>query len=341
MRAAVFAEHGGPEVLCVEETPQPVLKPDEALIKVEAAALNRLDLAARAGRPEVEPMPHIGGLDVVGTVAETGADVQNVQPGDRVAVYPILSCRNCGLCASGDSALCPRQRVYGFQTQGGFAEYCAAPAVNLERVSPLADAAETAALPTAYLTAWRMLVRNARLKRGERVLIHSIGGGVGMAALDIARYLGARVIGTAGADAKIETALNAGAEAVVNYRKESAAERVMQFTEGEGCDVVVDVIGEATWEISLQCAAVNGRIVTAGVTSGSVAPTNIRHFYQRQLTAMGSVVGGQAEFRTLLALASSGFLRPVVARRFALDEIRAAHEALESRACVGKVVIEP
>ena len=285
-------------------------------------------------------MPHIGGLDVVGIVADANG-ASNIADGDRAAVYPILSCRICRLCASGDAALCPEQRVFGFQTQGGFAEYCAAPAKNLERVSPNADAAETAALPTAYLTAWRMLARNARLQPGEWVLIHSIGGGVGMAALDIARYLGARTVGTGSSDEKLREALAAGAEAVVNYRKEDAAERVMEITGGRGADVVVDVIGEATWQMSLDCAAVNGRVVAAGVTSGPIAPTNIRRFYQKQLTAVGSVIGGQAEFRTLLALAANGKLRPRVARTFPLEEIRAAFEALESRLFAGKIAVAP
>ncbi|GIX06288.1 MAG: hypothetical protein KatS3mg115_0691 [Candidatus Poribacteria bacterium] len=210
MKAGIFHRQGGPEVLCYEEVPDPTPGPGEVLLRVLASAVNRLDLKAREGRPEVWPMPHIGGLDVVGEVAALGAGVEGWRPGERAVVYPILSCGRCALCRRGDNALCPEQRVFGFQTQGGFAELAVAPAKNLIRIPPTADPIRLAAVPTVYLTAWRMLVGRAGLKAGETVLIHSIGSGVGSAALQIARYLGAQVIGTASSDAKLIRAPRTG-----------------------------------------------------------------------------------------------------------------------------------
>lgn len=339
MKAAIFKEQGGVDTLVYEDVPEPIPSDDEVLIRARAAALNRLDIKAREGRPEVAPMPHIGGLDVVGDIVALGRGVDGWRVGDRVVVYPLVSCGRCDLCAQGDNALCAEQRVFGFQTQGGFSEYAVAPASNMVRLPADADPIRIAAMPTVYLTAWRMLVSRARLIRNETVVIHSVGSGVGSAALRIAVMLGARVIATAGSDAKLARAQQAGAEAVVNYRTTNAAEAVLDFSDGRGVDVVVETVGADTWETSLAVVAKNGRIVTCGVTSGSVAPMNIRALYQRQTTILGSVLGSRAELETVVALALDGRLEPDVARVLPLSAIREAHLALEDRSLYGKVVL--
>lgn len=339
MKAAVFTEQGGPEVLRHVEVSTPTIDDGEVLLRVHAAALNRLDLKAREGRPEVTPYPHIGGLDVAGEVVDVGHGVDGWRPGDRAVVYPVLSCGECDLCLSDDQALCAEQRVFGFQTQGGFAEYAAVPAVNLARLPASADMCVSAALPCAYLTAWRMVVTVAKMKRGETILIHSAGSGVGSAALQISRYIGARAIVTASADVKLAAATDMGAVRAVNYRREDVAQAALAATNGRGADVVVDTVGADTWETSLRSAAKNGRIVTCGVTSGALTEMNIRYLYQRQISIHGSVMGGKAELGSVLGLAAQGILKPAIAAVMPLSDIRAAHEALESRALFGKVVL--
>ncbi len=339
MKAAVFTEQGGPEVLRYVDTDTPTVSETDVLLRVHAAALNRLDLKAREGRPEVAPYPHISGLDVAGEIVDSGRDVTGWQVGDRAVVYPVLSCGTCDFCQGDDQALCEEQRVFGFQTQGGFAEYVAVPASNLARLPAAADMTLAAALPCAYLTAWRMVVTVARLRHLETVLIHSAGSGVGSAALQISRYLGARVIATASADDKLAAAADMGAARVVNYRREDVCPAAPDETDGRGVDVVVDTVGADTWETSLRATAKNGRVVTCGVTSGAIAEMNIRYLYQRQISVHGSVMGGKSELESVLGLAAQGVLEPRIAQVLPLSDIRAAHEALESRALFGKVVL--
>ncbi|MDA1190238.1 MAG: alcohol dehydrogenase catalytic domain-containing protein, partial [Candidatus Poribacteria bacterium] len=218
MKAAIFHDQGGVDVLRYEDVSDPTPDPNEVVVRLHASALNRLDLKAREGRPEVAPMPHIGGLDGAGEIAELGANVKGWRVGDRVVIVPILSCGACDLCISGDNALCDQQKVFGFQTNGSFAEYVAVPSYNLVRVPTGVDLQSLAAIPCAYLTAWRMVVGKAKVREGETVLIHSVGSGVGSAALQIAKYLGARAIGTASLDTKLDGAKRMGADVVGNYR---------------------------------------------------------------------------------------------------------------------------
>lgn len=339
MKAAIFHEQGDVNVLRYEEVVDPVPSRGEVLLRVRAAALNRLDLRARQDRPEVFPMPHIGGLDVVGDVEALGPGVEGYRIGERVIVYPVISCGRCSFCRRGDNALCAEQRVFGFQTQGGFAEYGVVPVSNLIRLPVDADPIRLAAMPTVYLTAWRMLVTRAHLRRGETLLIHSVGSGVGSAALRIGRFLGARVFVTASSEEKLEKAKVLGAELALNYRTEDVLTRLRDATDGYGVDVVVDTVGTATWEMSLALVAKNGRVVTCGVTSGAIASLNIRALYQRQVTLLGSTLGSRAELETIVALALSGRLEPDIACVLPLSAIREAHRALEERTLYGKVVL--
>jgi NADPH:quinone reductase-like Zn-dependent oxidoreductase len=339
LKAGIFHEQGGLDVLRYEDVADPVPARGEVVLQVEAAALNRLDVRAREGRPEVCPMPHIGGLDVVGRVAATGEDAGTWKPGDRVVVLPILSCGGCAFCRGGDPGVCVEQRVFGFQTQGGFAEYVAVPARNLVRVSEGVRSQVLAAAPTAYGTAWHMLLGRARMRPGETVLIHSVGSGVGAAALDIVRYFGGSAIVTASSDGKLERAREMGARATINYLRGNTADVVLEQTSGQGADIVVDTVGTDTWEMSLASVARNGRIVTCGVTSGSIAPTNIRSVYQRQVAILGSTGASRPELEAALALVAGGQLRPFVDCTLPLSSIREAHARMERREQFGKIVV--
>jgi NADPH:quinone reductase-like Zn-dependent oxidoreductase len=340
MKAIVMRRHGGPEVLEAAELGQPAPGPGEALVRVRACALNHLDLWTRRGLPgRTIPFPHVLGNDVAGEVAALGSPVEGIAPGQRVMLQPGTSCGRCLACLSGEDNSCRQYRILGYQIHGGYAEAVRCPAVNLV---PLPDAVpfeQAAAFPLVFLTAWRMLVSRARLRRDEDVLVWAAGSGVGIAALQIAKLLGARVIATAGTPAKLELALKLGADHVVNHRTGDVVEEVRRLTGKKGVEVVIEHVGEATWERSLLCLATRGRLVSCGATTGPNARTDLRYVFSKQLTLMGSYMGSKAD---LLAAAShyfAGRLRPVVHAVLPLAEARRAHQMMEASEHFGKIVL--
>ena len=339
MRAVRFHRPGGVEVLQYEEVDLPTIGPRDVLVRVHACGVNRLDLKAREGRPEVAPMPHILGSDVAGEIVEAGAEVTHLAVGQRVVVYPCFACGVCEDCLLGDDPLCDHQKVFGFQTQGGYAEFAAAPATHvLPLPSKLAYQA-AAALPIAYLTAWRMLMTHAKLQPGETVLVHAAGSGVGSAALQIAKLVEARSFTTAGTDAKLAKAAELGASVLINYQREDFAKVVLEQTDGRGVDVVLEHVGEATWAKSLAVLAKRGRLVSCGVTAGNMGQINIRKMYQKQWQIMGSALGNRAELMALLGVAGDGKLEPVIDSVLPLKDAAQAHQRMMDRKQFGKIVL--
>jgi NADPH:quinone reductase-like Zn-dependent oxidoreductase len=341
MKAIIFYEQGGIDKLKYEDVPEPKLKADEVLVKVSACAINRLDLRARQDRPEVEPMPHILGSDVAGEVVKVDSKVEGIEVGQRVVIFPIISCGRCEFCLSGDESICDQQKVFGFQTNGGYAEFVTVPATNLIPISDSISSESAAAIPIAYLTAWRMLMKIAKLRTEEDVLVLSAGSGVGSAAVQIAKRCGARVIATAGSEAKVQKALEIGADFAINYRERDFAQAVMEITSNRGVDVVVEHVGAHTWEKSLSCLAKRGRLVTCGVTTGNIAPVNIREIYRRQISIMGSALGNKGELLEVMKLAAQGKLKPIIDKILPLKEAAQAHKILENRDHFGKIVLKP
>jgi NADPH:quinone reductase-like Zn-dependent oxidoreductase len=340
MKAVYLEKAGGPEVLLYGDRPTPEPGPGEVRIAVRAAALNHLDIFVRNGIPHV-PLPQIPGADASGVVDRAGEGVTGLTPGDRVLVQPGLYCAACEFCRAGEQSLCTTFGIVGEHVPGTFAEYALVPARNLFPIPRGLSWLQAAAFPLAYQTAWRMLVGRAALRPGETVLIHGAGGGVGGAALEVARLAGARVLVTTSGAEKAARLSAAGAELVVDYSKEDVLQAVRAHTAKRGVDVVVDTVGEATWMTSLKAAAKGGRIVTCGATSGPNPKEEIRLIFWKHLTILGSTMANDREFRALYAAVAAGRIRPRIDRVFPLSEAAAAYRHMEEGAAHGKIVLVP
>lgn len=343
MKAAVMREHGGPEVLKIETVPDPVLRADEVLVEVRACALNHLDTWVRRGLPGMTfAMPHILGNDIAGVVREAGELVSNVKPGDEVLLAPGVSCGACPQCLGGDDNLCASYDMLGYGLPGGYAELVAAPARNAHAIPAGLTFEQAATVPLTFLTAWHMLVGRAKVKAGEDVLVLAAGSGVGVAAIQIAKLLGARVIATASTEVKLERAKALGADETINYESSPDFHKaVKMLTAGKGVEVVVEHVGAATWTRSVASLARNGRLVTCGATTGYEATIDIRHLFYKHLSLLGSFMGRHSELVELLPFFADGRLKPVVDRVLPLEEAAEAHQLMGDRAQFGKIVLTP
>jgi len=347
MRACVIRATGGLERIEVADVPSPgspaPLGTREVRVAVSAAALNHLDLFVVRGLPGEYRFPHILGSDGAGIVDTVGAEVTTVKPGDAVMFNPGIWDGTCEFCRAGEHSLCVNFQVLGEHVPGTLAEYVMVPEANLARVpalDPPLTWAEAAAFSLVTLTAWRMVVTRARVQPGETVLVWGIGGGVSLAALGIAKLRGARVIVTSSSDAKLVQAKRLGADVTLNHRTQSVVHQVRALTGKRGVDVVVENVGEATWEDSLRCLAKGGRLVTCGATTGPRVVTDVRRLFWNQYTILGSTLGNAAEYAEVVGVLAGGALRPVVDRVYPFPEVRTAFERLARAEQLGKVVVE-
>jgi NADPH:quinone reductase-like Zn-dependent oxidoreductase len=342
VKAAIFRQHGGPEVLEYADVPDPRIRANEVLVEVKACALNHLDLFARGGLPGIEiPLPHILGNDIAGVVREVGELVTWVKPGTEVMVQPGVSCGHCEACLGGQDNLCREYDIIGYRRDGGYAELVAVPGVNIVAKPGQLSWEEAAALPLVTITAWHMLVTRANVQSGENVLVHAAGSGVGSIAIQIAKLRGARVLTTASSDEKLAKARELGADATINYTQADWPKEVRRLTDKKGVDVVVEHTGAATWPGSISSLKNNGRLVTCGATSGFDARTDLRQVFYRHLSLLGSFMGSKAELLEALKFVREGKIRAVVDRVLPLSEARQAHELIEDRAQFGKIVLKP
>ncbi|MBI2344194.1 MAG: zinc-binding dehydrogenase [Deltaproteobacteria bacterium] len=340
MQGVFFRTHGGPEVLEYGDLPDPSPGPDEVLVKVAACGLNHLDLWVRQGLGIDIPMPHIGGCEVVGTVAALGAQVAGLSVGDRVLVSPGHSCGTCSACQTRNDSACAEYRVHGLQLQGGFAEYSVAPACDVLRISDRWSPAEWAVTPLVFLTAWHMLKTRARLQAGETVLVHGAGSGIGSAAIQLCKHFGCTVVTTAGSQEKLEKARALGADYGINYRTHPAFHKeVRRVLAGRGVDVVFEHIGQATWTSSLASMDPGGRLVFCGTTSGPTVTMDLRFLFVRQFDILGSYMGAKAELQECLKLLEAGVVRPILDTAYPLRETRAAQERMRARNFFGKLAV--
>jgi NADPH2:quinone reductase len=346
MKAILLHEHGGIEKLVHDNFPEPEIKPDQVLIRVKAVALNHLDLFVREGIPGLKlEMPHVLGSDISGVIAEVGSAVSGLETDQKVVVDPSLYCARCEFCIQGQHSLCSQYRIIGEHVRGGYAEFVAVNAGNAIPIPEMSilDYFQVAAIPLTFMTAWRMVMTRARLKPGEDVLITGIGGGgVAIAALQVAKLAGAKVFVTSSSDEKLAKARELGADMGINYRTNPDYHKeVWKLTNKRGMDVVIDSAGQATWEKSMRSLRKGGRLVTCGATTGPIAKTNINLLFWKQLELLGSTMGNRSELREVLKLAWNGQLRPVVDRVFPLPEARKVHELLEAGKQFGKLVLKP
>jgi NADPH:quinone reductase-like Zn-dependent oxidoreductase len=342
MQAVRIHEHGSPAVLRVEDIPRPEPGPGEALVKVLAVSLNHLDLWVRRGLPGLAiPMPRILGCDGTGQVVALGAGVQGLEVGDLVVIEPGYSSGKSPQDLAGLDHLSPDYEIRGEHSDGLDREYAALEARFLLPLPRGVDPVQAAAVPLVFVTAWGLLVTRAQVKAGETVLVLGGASGVGSAAIQIAKWRGARVVATAGSEEKRRLALELGADHVVDHRASEWGKEVKRLIGGWGADVVVEHVGPATWKTSLALLARNGRLVTCGGTTGPVVELSLPHLFIKNQSILGSTMGPRSAFPEIFARIADGTFRPVVERVLPLSRVREGHELLESRAVVGKIVFVP
>jgi NADPH:quinone reductase-like Zn-dependent oxidoreductase len=341
LKAVRIHEHGGVEKLRYEAAPEPTLSgPNDAIVKLKAASLNHIDIWVRRGLTGIEiAFPHILGGDGAGVIAEVGDRVRNIKTGDAVCLYPPSGCGRCEFCLIDREYMCVQLRVLGERENGTYAEYVRAPARNCFPIPPGLSFEQAAAFPLVYITVWRMLVTNAQLKPGERVLILGIGGGVATAALQLAAYIGTHIIVTSSSDEKLEKAKTLGSEHGINYKNADFAKEVRRLTGKRGVDVVVDCVGGDGWIKSLASLAKGGRLVTCGATAGANPPIDMRRIFWNNLKIFGSTLGDRAEFREVLNFMEASRTKPVVDLVFPLGDAAAAQKRLEDGKQFGKILL--
>ena len=340
MKAVLFREHGGPEVLSYEDLPEPMIGPEDVRVRVKACALNHLDIWIRQGNPAYPmTLPHVPGSDAAGIVEQVGGHVDSVTVGQRVFVSPGLSCWKCDQCLAGRDNLCRSYGLVGAKTHGSYAEYLKVPFRNVLPIPENLSFEQAAAFPLVSVTASHMLFALAGLQHGETVLIMGAGSGVGSMAVQMAKLAGARVMATVGSDDKIPRAVTLGADAVINHTTEKVSERAKLLTEGHGVDVVIEHIGPEVWDTCLDSLARGGRLITCGATTGGEVKLNLRYVFARQLTIKGSYMGMRAELVKASELMGQGRLTSVIDRTFPLQEARAAQELMLSRKFFGKILL--
>jgi NADPH:quinone reductase-like Zn-dependent oxidoreductase len=341
MRAVIIKGHGPKEVLEEAEVPDPTPAPGEALVRVRACALNHLDLWTRNGIPgRTIPFPHILGSDISGEILSLGAAVHGLSVGERVMLQPGVSCGRCTQCLSGADNACRFYAIFGAQRPGGYAEKVACPTANLVPIPDQLPFDQAAAFPLVFLTAWHMLVTLAKLRPGEDLLVWGAGSGVGTAAIQIAKYLGARVIATASNPQKLEKARELGADFLIDHSKGDVVGEVRRITLKKGVEVVFEHVGKATWERSILSLAHRGRLVTCGATTGPDAVTDIRYLFSKQLALLGSYMGSKADLLEVAVPFFAGKLRVIIDSVFPLSEARKAHERLATSGHFGKIVLK-
>ncbi|HXG15392.1 MAG TPA: zinc-binding dehydrogenase [Calidithermus sp.] len=340
MKALAFNEFGGADRLRWQDVPDPRIGPGQVLLRVRACALNHLDIFVREGLPALNtPLPFWTGCDIAGEVAEVGPGVEGVRAGERVVVNPSLSCGRCEFCIAGDDCLCPRYGIIGEHVPGGLAEYVAVPAANLLRLPDHIGWEDGASFMLTNMTAWRMVVTQARVRPGEDVLILGVGGGVSSAALQIAKLCGARVIVTSSSDDKLARARALGADVGLNYAREDWARAVRDLTGKRGVDVVIENVGAATWKQSLRALRKGGRLVTCGATTGPIGETDIRVVFWNQISIIGSTMATRKEFHDVMRLCFAGRLRPIVDQVLPVQEGAEAQRRMEKAQQFGKIVL--
>jgi len=342
MKALAFHEHGGLDKLRYQDVPDPKPGAGDVLVRVRACALNHLDLFVREGLPGLKlPLPFWSGCDIAGEVVEVGADVRDVTVGARVAVNPNLHCNRCEFCSRGQQSLCVSYGILGEHAPGGLAELVK---VAGDKVLPLPDHVayeDAAAFVLVNMTAWRMLMTQARLRAGEDLLVLGVGGGVSSTAVQIGKLCGARVWVTSSSDEKLERARQLGADETINYAKEDWPRVVAQKTGRRGVDVVLDNVGAATWVGAIRSLAKGGRLVTCGGTSGPICETDVRLVFWKQISIIGSTMSTNAEFLEVMTQLFRGRLRAIVDSVTPLADGAAAQQRLAEGKQFGKLVLTP
>ncbi|MFC1587600.1 zinc-binding dehydrogenase [Planctomycetota bacterium] len=343
MRALTLSEHCEPDALMCRDVAEPDLKGNEVLVELKAAAMNHLDLWVRKGVPGHKfPLPLILGSDGAGIVADKGDGVgEDISTGDRVALMPGISCNHCYACHMGEHQLCRSYGLLGETRDGTNAEFIAVPSEN---VIPMPDSMsfdDAAAVPLTFLTAWHMLTGRAKVQPWHTVLVHGAGSGVSVAAIQIAKLFNATVLATTSTEQKMQKAAELGADHVFNYKKQDVAVEIFKKTAKEGVDIVIDHVGQATFDVGIGCLKKGGALVTCGTTSGPELKVHGPLLFFKGLSVLGSTMGNRGEQYLAFQQVARGRMRPVIDCKFPLSEAAAAHAYLESGQQFGKVILDP
>ena len=342
MKAIQLVAHGSPGKFELRELPEPSPGPGEVVVQIQSCGLNHLDLwLEEAGLPMTIPLPRTPGGEIAGNVFAAGSGVTDWQPGDRVAVQSNLFCGACEYCQRGEESLCVKNEILGVTRDGGFAEKVVVPERALVRLPDDVEFDTSAALTLAGSTAMHMLTNRAQVRAGNWVLAIGGASGVGSAAIQIAKQLGARVISTGSTEAKRKLAHDLGAAFVVDSTDAAWPAEVRKITNKRGVDIVVEHVGGEVLLKCFECLARNGTIVTCGATAGREVSLNLWPIFVKQQRLVGSYGRNRADMQATLEWAAAGKLKPVIDSIFPLDQVHAAFAKLRSRNVLGKVLIEP
>lgn len=340
MKALVLKEFGGP--LTIEDVPVPQYEPQDALIRVKACAVDRFDLTIRDGKFPTAVTPIILGHEIAGEVVEVGADVNSVAPGDRVTCTLYLTCGRCRYCLTGRETICADFRGYvGIHTSGGYAEYTAIPAVNLVKLPDLVSFADGSVIPNAIGTPYHAFTKRAKVQPGERVIIIGAGGGVGVHAVQLARMMGAFVMAVDMGDEKMALARELGADLTFDASSGDFSEAAQAWTAGEGAEIILELVGTATFDTSLKALARGGRMVIVGSHSGGTLSVSPQAMIANEWDILGSRNVTKRELAEVVTLVGAGRVKPVVTGEYPLEEAEKLHERLRDCEIVGRVVLKP
>jgi len=341
MKAVFITENGDISRLNYGDLPAPTPAAGEVLVNVRAAALNHLDIRVRrGGRAAPLQSAHILGSDASGTIAALGAGVSGMAVDDEIILNPGLSCGHCEYCLRGEQSQCFTFGIMGMSRPGTFAEQVSVPAVNIYPKPAHLSFEEAAALPLAYLTAWRMLINRGGLTPGDTVLLHGIGGGVAIAALQFCALTGARAIVTSSSDDKLARAKQLGATHGVNYTTTpDVAAEIKRLTHDRGVDLIIDSVGGATWPINFGCIRRGGRIVICGVTGGAEVTANLSQLYWNHVSVIGSTMGASEDFRGMVNAVAAAGIKPVIDATYPLSDAKTAQARMEAGEQFGKLVL--
>ncbi len=342
MKATLFHQHGGPEVLQYSDFPTPEPKAGEVLVRIHAAALNRMDVFVRNGWPGLRlELPHINGADGAGEITQLGSDVVGFQVGERVVINPNFGCGKCEFCLNKQDNLCSHWRLLGETIRGTYAEYVCVPASQLYRLPETFGFHSAAAAALVYQTAWHSMVKRGEVKAGETVAIVGAGGGVNSASIQIAKYLGARVIVIGSNSNKLSQAEALGADILIDRSKEEDwSKAIFIATEKRGVDVVVDNVG-TTFPLSLRALRKGGRLLTVGNSGAPRFEIDNRFIFAKHLSIIGSTMSSLADFHEVMDLVIAGKLKPVIDKTYSLKDASAAQERLWRGENFGKIILAP
>lgn len=343
MRAIVIPRHGDASVLEYRtDAPTPELAPGEVLVKLEATSLNRIDLFVRSGYPGITfDFPHVPGADVAGTVVDVASDVDGFSEGDRVVAWPLVACGDCPLCHKGRRALCDNWQYVGLHRDGSYAEFVRVPADSLIRLPDDVSFEAAATLPVAGLTSYHALTSVGKLQPGETALVWGGSGGLGTFSVQLARHLGARVIGTVGDDGKRAQLEELGPDLILNHHEDDIEPAIRDFTKGAGVELVLDSVGAQTFPIGFGLLQKGGRMLLCGKMTGMDVELSLHRTYLRHVSIHGLYLGEKSELEALLRLVQEGVIEPVIDRRYPLERAEDAQRALEAGERFGKLVLQP